>query len=36
MWPIKGSLHVWSKKTLDSENTGTFKHGVAEVLTVIA
>jgi len=34
--PVFGMLRLWSKKTLDSENMGSLKHGVAEVLAVIA
>lgn len=33
--PVFGMLRLWSKKTLDESNSGTVKHGVAEVITVI-
>jgi hypothetical protein len=33
--PVLGMVHLWSKKTLDEENPGSVKHGVAEILTVV-
>jgi hypothetical protein len=36
MKPVFGLLHLWSAKALNEDNPGTLKHGVAEVLTVIA
>lgn len=33
--PAFGLVHLWSKKTLDSQQPGTILHGAAEIVTVI-
>jgi hypothetical protein len=34
--PAMGLVHLWSKKTLDTHDPGTFLHGVAEIVTVLS
>lgn len=33
--PAIGLIHLWGKKTLDTQEPGTILHGVAEIVTVL-
>lgn len=35
MRPVFGMMHVETRRLLDSQQPGTFLHGVAEVATVV-
>jgi hypothetical protein len=33
--PAIGLVHLWAKKTLDTQEPGTILHGIAEIVTVL-
>lgn len=36
LWPVKGAARIWAHKTLGTTQPGSFMHGLAEIVSVMA